>query len=66
MVANRASKLLLALYLHFGSALNSEEYFCGTSWSDAAHSCHKHCPTGEDDECYNELGDDFGCYYFTG
>mmetsp|Transcript_12445 Transcript_12445/g.26815 ORF Transcript_12445/g.26815 Transcript_12445/m.26815 type:complete len:1210 (-) Transcript_12445:141-3770(-) len=58
---------VLLAFLRLTSALESQsEYFCGTSWSDAAHSCHKHCPTGDDVECIGELGEGFGCYYFTG
>jgi len=32
---------------------------------NAANTCLKPCPSGRDEEC-SELGNDHGCYYFTG
>jgi hypothetical protein len=44
----------------------SEDYYCGTSWADAALDCYKNCTTGEDDECVIALGLGYECHGFTG
>jgi len=51
---------------HLVAALIFEGPYCGTSWFDAANNCHQHCPTGEDSECQDTLGLEYGCYIFTG
>eukprot|EP00579_Thalassiosira_antarctica_P008221 CAMPEP_0201877728 /NCGR_PEP_ID=MMETSP0902-20130614/9073_1 /ASSEMBLY_ACC=CAM_ASM_000551 /TAXON_ID=420261 /ORGANISM="Thalassiosira antarctica, Strain CCMP982" /LENGTH=1207 /DNA_ID=CAMNT_0048405235 /DNA_START=83 /DNA_END=3706 /DNA_ORIENTATION=- len=64
------TSLFLALLFTLHSANgNVAEYYCGTSWSDAAHSCPKHCPNGTDAECASlgvGNGVNYGCFYFTG
>ena len=50
----------------FASA-QSEDYFCGLSWSHAADECPHACPSGDDTECYTLTGsEDYGCFFFTG
>ena len=44
----------------------SLDYYCGTDWADAFETCPKHCPSGEDQECIDELGEEYKCWYFTG
>jgi len=46
----------------------SEDYFCGLSWSHAADTCPHACPTGDDTECHDALegNTDYGCFFFTG
>jgi len=44
----------------------SEDYYCGESWADAAQICTTNCTSGEDSECVLKLGESFGCYGFTG
>lgn len=65
-----ASSLLLALgaILSVGpsAALQSDDYYCGITWPNAANACPKHCPSGEDSECRDALGEAFSCFYFTG
>mmetsp|Transcript_30795 Transcript_30795/g.57060 ORF Transcript_30795/g.57060 Transcript_30795/m.57060 type:complete len:631 (-) Transcript_30795:46-1938(-) len=57
---------LLTLLFTFHTANGqAAEYYCGTSWLDAASSCPKHCPSGTDAECAN-LGENYECYYLTG
>lgn len=47
--------------------LQSEDYYCGTSWADAAQSCSNSCVSGEDSECnLLAMGEGHGCYGFTG
>ncbi len=43
----------------------SLDYSCGMDWVNAANGCSKPCPSGSDEECF-ELGEGYGCYYFTG
>ncbi|KAL7493291.1 hypothetical protein ACHAWT_002762, partial [Skeletonema menzelii] len=43
----------------------SDDYSCGLDWVNAANGCSKHCPSGLDNEC-SDLGEGYGCYYFTG
>ena len=74
MIPTATTNLLLSILLLILSTnlLNvnaqSEDYFCGTSWSDAAETCPHSCPTGEDSECIEKAsGDDtYGCFFFTG
>jgi len=44
----------------------SNDYFCGTNWLDAAKTCLKHCPSGDDSDCSGALGDGYKCFTFTG
>ena len=48
------------------AVLQSEDYYCGTSWASAAQQCAESCATGEDDVCVAALGAGHGCYGFTG
>ena len=43
----------------------SKDYSCGRDWVSASIGCHKHCASGDDNECA-ELGVGWGCYIFTG
>ncbi|KAL7542699.1 hypothetical protein ACHAXR_012004 [Thalassiosira sp. AJA248-18] len=58
----RNTPLLPAVY----ALETSDDYYCGLTWPHAATSCPKHCPTGQDSECADALGDNFGCFFFTG
>ena len=61
--------ILLLILLSTNNLVNaqSEDYFCGISWSDAAETCPHSCPSGEDSECIEKAGDDtYGCFFFTG
>jgi len=57
--------LLLAL-LPTWVVCQSEDYFCGLDWVHAANACPKSCPTGNDAECTDELGEEYACFFFTG
>lgn len=51
--------------LSFVSA-QSEDYFCGASWTHASTACPVACPSGEDSVCVDSLGPGNSCFYFTG
>lgn len=57
--------LILTVSLFFVQGDPSLDYSCGLDWVNAANACTKHCPSGLDSEC-SDLGEGFGCYYFTG
>lgn len=58
--------IILNNSITFTSA-QSEDYFCGLSWSHAADECPHACPSGEDTECVALAGsEDYGCFFFTG
>lgn len=62
----------LLLWLQFlqpfvvAEVFQSEDYYCGESWADAAQTCTTNCTSGDDLECVLKLGENFGCYGFTG
>jgi len=62
------SILLLILLQINQTTAQSEDYFCGLSWSHAADTCPHACPTGDDTECHDALegNTDYGCFFFTG
>ena len=43
----------------------SKDYSCGRDWVSASIGCHKHCASGDDNDCA-DLGVGWGCYIFTG
>src|SRR5210317_1707285 len=64
-----SSTLLLLLLLTHNTTLtqaNTLDNYCGKDWVNAANACPKHCPTGNDSECIEELGEEYGCFLFTG
>ncbi|KAL7551102.1 hypothetical protein ACHAWF_014297 [Thalassiosira exigua] len=73
LIAPRLS-LLLPIILRFPSMDlpvanaqdESDDYYCGTSWSTAVELCTLNCPTGTDEECVSALGAGSSCFYFTG
>ena len=61
------SLLLTILLLQlFTVTANEEDYYCGRDWNDATQNCALPCPSGEDHECASALGNDYGCYIYTG
>ena len=68
-----STKLLLSILILILLQINqitaqSEDYFCGLSWSHAADNCPHACPTGDDTECHDALegNTEYGCFFFTG
>jgi len=43
----------------------SDNFYCGSTWPDAAQNCHRHCPSGNHDD-YLDLGVGWKCFQFTG
>ncbi len=58
-------QLLLLLSSHCSLASVLDNY-CGKDWVNAANACPHHCPSGDDNECINKLGEGYGCFLFTG
>ena len=64
--------ILLALLLLFFFLTNSIIFastldnYCGKDWVNAANACPHHCPSGDDSECTEKLGPEYGCFLFTG
>ena len=46
--------------------IESADYYCGTTWPDAASTCTDHCPSGNHAECVDMLGEGYECHKFTG
>ena len=46
--------------------IESMDYYCGTTWPDAASTCTHHCPSGANTECIDMLGEGYECHKFTG
>eukprot|EP00956_Cyclotella_meneghiniana_P035990 scaffold120016_cov74-Cyclotella_meneghiniana.AAC.3 len=44
----------------------NEDYYCGTDYLEVGQNCALPCPSGDDSECFNALGDDYVCFFFTG
>ena len=44
----------------------SDDYYCGTSWPNAAEQCAHSCPMGPREECSDLLGQQYTCHKFTG
>ena len=69
LTASYTLLLLLLLLLAHNTTLiqaNTLDNYCGKDWVNAANACPKHCPSGNDSECIDELGDEYGCFLFTG
>jgi hypothetical protein len=45
---------------------NTQDGFCGTDYFQAVEECQLPCPTGNNDECINALGQNYTCFLFTG
>jgi hypothetical protein len=45
---------------------NPLDYYCGTSWPNAADACMQSCPDGDDAVCSNSLGEEYFCFGYTG
>ena len=62
--------LLLAVSVYNIALTNAqagnEDYYCGVDFFRVTEECALPCPSGEDSECSNVLGDDYACFYFTG
>ena len=43
----------------------SDNFYCGSTWPDAAQNCHRHCPSGDHSDCA-DLGVGWQCFQFTG
>jgi len=67
---------LLLLKVVLLAYAQTDDYYCGYSWDDAALQCLHPCPSGADSDCSTYettgvavAGDDteiYGCYFFTG
>ena len=66
LIASYTLLLLLLTHTTILTQANTLDNYCGKDWVNAANACPKHCPTGDDAECIDELGDEYGCFLFTG
>ena len=68
LIASYTLLLLLLLLTHNTTLTqaNTLDNYCGKDWVNAANACPKHCPSGNDSECIDELGEEYGCFLFTG
>lgn len=44
----------------------NEDYYCGLDFMEVGKNCLLPCPSGQDSDCTNALGDEYVCFFFTG
>ena len=68
LVSSQTLFFFLTLSSSYGQDeyIESMDYYCGTTWPDAASACTHHCPSGASTECIDMLGEGYECHKFTG
>lgn len=60
--------LLVSVYniVPTNAQAGNEDYYCGLDFFQVTEECALPCPSGEDSDCTNALGDEYACFFFTG